>query len=234
MRLKLSASIKKLISTTMAIYRDRTIAGKKLAEELKRHKYEKSLVLALPRGGLPVAYEVAVALGAPLDTIVARKIGLPNNPEYGVGAVAPEDVLVLREDSMRELGVTEKEIESIVLEEKKEMNMREDFFKSGTFSGGDFKTIIIVDDGLATGVTAEAAIIATKKRYSAEKIILAVPVSAPDTKNELESKVYELISLATPKGFGSVGEWYELFDQVTSEEARGYLEKRQHDLSNWP
>lgn len=218
----------------MAIYRDRNIAGKKLGEELVKHNYEKPLVLGLPRGGLPVAYEVALALDAPLDTIVARKIALPDSPEFGIGAVAPEGVIILREDDIDRMNITRDELEELVLEQTREMNMRAEYFKSGSYSGGDFKTVIVVDDGLATGVTAEAAVRAAAIRYSPEKLVLAVPVCAPDIMNSILENVDELICLEAPEDFGSVGQWYTLFEQTTSREAKDYLDKRQNDLSNWP
>ena len=143
----------------MRIFKNRTEAGKKLAEKLLPYKKENPLVLAMPRGGVPVGYEVATALGSPLDTIVARKIGAPFHPEFGVGAIAPGDVIILDEASIKAHDIKREELEAVIVREREEMGRRIAKYRSGEYvRGKKADTIIIVDDGLATGVSARAAI----------------------------------------------------------------------------
>ena len=140
-------------------FADRADAGRQLAGELLKHAYARPLVLALPRGGVPVGREVARALHAPLDTLVARKIGAPFNPEWAVGAIAPHDVVVLDDDAMKSASVSRLAVEGTIATERKELTRRINAYRSGSFSAGFIpKTVVVVDDGVATGLTARAAL----------------------------------------------------------------------------
>ena len=200
------------------MFKDRSDAGKKLAEALVAYKDKKVLVLALPRGGVPVGYEIARALRCPLDTIVARKVGAPDNPEYAVGAIAPGGVLVIDEP----VGG----IESVIAEETKEMERRMEKYKSGSYAGNvKPETIIIVDDGVATGKTALAAIRSALAANPKAKVIFAAPVGAPDAVARITQEADKVICLETPEEFMAVGEWYGSFPQLSDEAVIWYLEK---------
>ena len=208
------------------MFKDRAEAGKKLAEALRRaqgkaltqYKGKKVLVLALPRGGVPVGYEIAKVLGAPLDTIVARKVGAPDNPEYAVGAIAPGGILVIDEPVVG--------IESVIAEETKEMERRMEKYKSGTYAkGAKPETVIIVDDGVATGKTALAAIRSARAAYPKAKVVFAAPVGALDAVARITQEADKVICLETPEEFMAVGEWYGSFPQLSDEAVVWYLEK---------
>ncbi len=205
-------------------FRDRTDAGKQLAAALLRLRPERPVVLALPRGGVPVAYEVAAALDAPLDVLVARKLGAPSQPEFGFGAIAP-DALYLDPHTVRMLRLGDAEIEEIVGRESRELERRERAYRNGRppadVSG---RTVILVDDGLATGVTMRAAIRSVKARNPG-RIVVAVPVGAPETVQEIELEVSEIICLNQPWDFSAVGVWYEDFRQTEDQEVIELLEK---------
>ncbi|MBI2086675.1 MAG: phosphoribosyltransferase [Candidatus Zambryskibacteria bacterium] len=209
----------------MRKFKNRKEAGKLLAQKLLGYKEEKPLILALPRGGVPVAYEVVQALEAPLDTLVARKIGSPSNPEFGVGAVAPNDVLILGKDINRE------ELGPVIKQEKDEMKRRILRYRSGEFAKNiPAKTVIIVDDGLATGVTARAAIESALLQYKPLKLIFAAPVCAKDTAEALRNLV-DVVCLNEADNFVAVGEWYEDFPQTTDREVVELLEKAKAELT---
>lgn len=200
------------------MFKDREDAGRKLAERLLVYRDKKSVVLALPRGGVAVGYEVAKALHAPLDTIVARKIGAPGNPEYAIGAIAPGGVRIM-DDSV--WGV-----ESIVSEELREMERRQRKYKSGFYVGDLLPdAIIVVDDGVATGKTACAALASAAAAYPGAIRIFAAPVAAPDSLEEIKRYADEVVVLEAPPEFMAVGEWYAFFPQLTDEEVIEYLEK---------
>ena len=205
------------------MFKDRSDAGRKLAEALFVYKDKKVLVLALPRGGVPVGYEIARALRCPFDTIVARKVGAPDNPEYAVGAIAPglpgeESVLVIDEPVVG--------IESVIAEETKEMERRMEKYKSGSYAGNvKPETIIIVDDGVATGKTALAAIRSALAANPKAKVIFAAPVGAPDAVARITQEADKVICLETPEEFMAVGEWYGSFPQLSDEAVVWYLEK---------
>lgn len=206
------------------IFNDRREAGKQLATRLEQYKSENPIILALPRGGVPVGYEVAHALEAPFDVYVVRKLGAPHQPELGIGAIAPGGVIVLDNETIRMLGITQQEIDRIVAEEKAEMERRLLLFR-GDKPMPDLqnRTIILVDDGLATGVTAYAAIQALRQAKP-RKIVLAVPVCATQTAASLGTEVADLICLKPRPDFGAVGIWYKNFDQTTDEEVINLLE----------
>ena len=200
------------------VFRDRAEAGQRLAEQLERYKDENPIVLALPRGGVPVGYEVARALGAQFDVFVVRKLGAPFQPELGIGAIAPGGVLVLDQETIRTLGITDDEIERIVEQEKAEMERRLQRFRGDRpFPNLHDHTIILVDDGLATGVTAYSAVRALRQMHP-RKIVLAVPVCAAQTARALSDEVAELVCLSAPADFGAVGIWYRNFEQTSDEE----------------
>jgi putative phosphoribosyl transferase len=208
------------------IYRDRTEAGKQLAEHLKNYANRQDvLVLALPRGGVPVAFEVANALHAPLDIFLVRKLGVPGQEELAMGAIATGGVRVLNEDVVGYLDIPGEVIDAVVADEEHELERRQRLYR-GNRPPPDVRarTVILVDDGLATGSTMRAAAAALRKQQPA-RIVVAVPVSAAETCDEFRMEVDEIICAATPEPFHGVGLWYEDFSQTTDQEVRDLLEK---------
>jgi predicted phosphoribosyltransferase len=204
-------------------FKDRQDAGIKLAERLMPYRRQNPFTLALPRGGVEVGFEVAAALQSPLDVIVARKIGAPWQPELGIGAVAPGGVVYLDERAMNVLGLTSAEIEPYVQREIEEMERRLRRYRGDRpFPGLKDCTVILVDDGLATGVTARAAIRSIRKE-NPKRIVLAVPVAAFETAYLLRAETDDLVAVETPMDFRSVGLWYDNFDQTTDEEVMSLL-----------
>ncbi|KAB8320542.1 phosphoribosyltransferase [Tolypothrix campylonemoides VB511288] len=207
------------------LYKNRKAAGQFLAKELAAYANRQDvLVLALPRGGVPVAFEVAKALNTPLDVFVVRKLGVPEQPELAMGAIASGGVRVLNENIVRSLDISEAAINQVVAKEQQELERRERLYR-GVRSVPTLheRTVILVDDGLATGATMRAAVVALQQQKPA-KIIVAVPVSASETCQEFQSKVDEVVCAATPNPFYSVGLWYKDFPQTTDEEVRVLLE----------
>jgi putative phosphoribosyl transferase len=203
---------------------DRSAAGRALAERLKRHRHKSSLrVLALPRGGVPVAYEVALALDAPLDVLVVRKIGAPGHPELAIGAIASGGARVVNESVVDELGLNDESIARAADAEKEELARRERTYR-GDRPPVDVegRTVILVDDGLATGATMRAAALALRAQNPA-RVVVAVPVAAEQTCAELRDDVDEVVCALTPEPFLAVGAWYEDFSQTTDEEVRELL-----------
>jgi putative phosphoribosyl transferase len=210
----------------MAIFKDRNHAGQILAKRLERYSAQNDiLVMALPRGGVPVAFEIARELSAPLDVFLVRKLGLPGHPELAMGAIASGGIRVLNEDVIHGLSVPEDVIASVAESELQELERREQAYR-GKQPGLDVhgKTIILVDDGLATGASMRAAV-AGLKAQSPGRIIVAVPTASPDTCGEFESEVDEILCAVTPQPFLGVGIWYDDFSQTTDEEVRELLEK---------
>ncbi|MBN3929473.1 phosphoribosyltransferase [Streptomyces verrucosisporus] len=203
-------------------FHDRTQAGRMLAEPLRdlqrAGEIGDPLVLALPRGGVPVGEEVARALHAPLDVLVARKIGAPFNPEFGIGAIAGEGPPLFDERSLRMLGLTAGDLAGQVERERAELRRRERLYRGGRpaleLRG---RSVIVVDDGLATGVTARAALHAARV-MEPEALVLAVPVSSVQAAAAMEQVADLLVCLETPPSFQGVGQWYEDFHQVGDEE----------------
>lgn len=206
------------------IFRDRSEAGRHLATKLTRYKDRPDvLVLALPRGGVPVAFEVAQTLHVPLDIFLVRKLGVPGHEELAMGAIATGDVRVLNEDMIDYLGIPPTVIDSIAETELKELKRRERAYR-GNRPEPDVndKTIILIDDGLATGSTIRAAAQAIRRQAPA-RIIVAVPVSAQETCDEYRIGVDEIVCALTPEPFFGVGQWYLDFSQTTDEEVRDLL-----------
>jgi len=200
------------------VFEDRRDAGIRLAEELLPCKGKDTLILALPRGGVVVAFEVALALQAPLDVIVARKIGAPGQPELGIGAIAPEGVLIYDEFMVRYLGISTEDLERLAQAETVEMERRLKHYRGDRpYPTVEGHTVILIDDGLATGVTARAAIRSLRKQ-GPQRLVLAVPVCAPETASKLQNEVDDLVCLQSPPDFRAVGLWYRNFDQTSDEE----------------
>ena len=200
---------------------DRRDAGERLARRLNAYRARADvIVLALPRGGVPVAYEVARALSAPLDVFVVRKLGVPGQEELAMGAIASSGVLVLNDEVLRALHIPQFLIDEAETRERIELERREREFRGGRppISVTD-RTVILVDDGIATGATMRAAI-AALRRLNAARIVVAVPVAAPYTCADLEPLVEEMVCLVTPSGFQAVGEYYDDFAQTTDAEVR--------------
>jgi erythromycin esterase-like protein/predicted phosphoribosyltransferase len=209
------------------LFRDRREAGKRLAGKLAAYANRPdALVLALPRGGVPVAYEVARALGAPLDVFVVRKLGVPGYEELAMGAVATGGVRVLNDQIIEHLGIPAPLIDAVAARERQELARREHLYRGGrpppVVRG---RTMILVDDGLATGATMSAAIEALRQQNPA-RIVVAVPTASPDTCEEMKKKADDVICAVTPEPFHAVGRWYQDFSQTADEEVRELLARR--------
>lgn len=209
------------------LFLDRRDAGRRLAEKIAGYSNRPDvLVLALPRGGVPVAYEVARVLNAPLDVFVVRKLGVPGYEELAMGAVATGGVRVLNNEVVEGLGIPAPMIDAVATRERQELARRERLYRDGRpqpeVRG---RTVILVDDGLATGATMYAAIEALRQQGPA-RIVVAVPTASPDTCEEMKSKADEVICAITPEPFHAVGRWYQEFSQTTDEEVRELLARQ--------
>jgi len=204
-------------------FEDRTDAGRQLAEHLADLRSAEPIVLGLARGGVVVGSEIAQALGAPLDVLTVRKLGAPGNPEYGFGAIAPGGVRFVDEDSAEMLRLTDKEIAQIAEVELAELQRQNKLYR-GERPAPQIadRTVILVDDGLATGVTARAAIQAIRQQGPSQ-LVLAVPVAPPETARALAAEVDLLVCLETPLHFQAVGQWYRSFQQTTDQEVTELL-----------
>jgi len=211
----------------MSRFRDRRDAGRLLAAKLGAYANRPDvLVLALPRGGVPVAAEVAQALGAPLDVFLVRKLGVPGHEELAMGAIASGGVRVLNQDIVRALNIPDRVIDAVAAKEADELARRERLYR-GARPPLDVRghTIILVDDGLATGATMHAAIEALRQQRPAH-IVVAVPIASPETCEKLRAEADDVICAVTPEPFYAVGLWYEDFSQTTDEEVRELLARR--------
>lgn len=208
----------------MSFY-DRRDAGRRLAEQLVSFRSAQPVVIGLPRGGVVVAFEVAEALAAPLDVVVVRKLGAPGRPELGIGAIGEDGVRVLNTELIHLLGVTEQEIAEVEGRETEELARRVAAFRAdrAPVPVRD-RTVLLIDDGLATGFTARAAVRVLRHKEAA-RIVLAVPVSAPETADALTGEADEVIALELPRGFGAVGQWYGDFRQTSDQEVIELLQK---------
>jgi predicted phosphoribosyltransferase len=204
-------------------FSDRTDAGRQLAAALEGLASTQPVIVALPRGGVPVAFEVASALGAQLEILAVRKLGAPGNPELGVGAVAEDGTGVIDSDSVKRLGMTEAELESTLARESRELLRRVERYRDGRAPvalGG--RTVIVVDDGLATGLTDLAAVRAVRKRGASE-IVVAVPVGSSEAVSMLAEEADRVVCLEVPPRLFGVGMWYEDFSPVADEEVVALL-----------
>lgn len=207
----------------MRLFRDRAEAGRRLAARLAPLVEKEPVVVGLPRGGIPVAFEVARALGAPLDVIVVRKLGVPFQPELGMGAVGENGVRVLNEEVMGMAGVGPEELARVEARERAEVEARARRFRAGRprvdLAG---RTVIVVDDGIATGGTARAALLVARAQ-GASRVVLAVPVAPSETIEELRGDADDVVCLETPTPFFAIGEWYRDFSQVPDERVSALL-----------
>jgi predicted phosphoribosyltransferase len=204
---------------------DRQTAGERLAERLLSYRDQDPVVLALPRGGVPVAFEIAVRLGAPLDVLIVRKVGAPANPEYGLGAVVEGGTRYLDEPRIRAAGHTVRDLGPTIAREAAEVDRRAREYRAG-HPPVDLRnrTVILVDDGVATGGTVLAALHAVRSREP-RRVVLALGVAPPDTVESLRPEVDDIVVLLVPATFFAVGEWYHRFAQVSDEEVRRLLER---------
>jgi len=209
------------------LFRDRREAGRLLAAKLTAYANRPDvIVLALPRGGVPVADEVARALGAPLNVFVVRKLGVPGSEELAMGAVATGGVRVLNDQLVNRLGIPDHLIDAVAVREGQELARRERLYRGGRpLLDVRDRTVILVDDGLATGATMHAAIAALRQLHPA-RIVVAVPTASPETCEEMRAEVDDVICAITPEPFQAVGRWYQDFAQTTDEEVQDLLTRR--------
>ena len=205
-------------------FRDRREAGQRLAEALLPYaSSNRVIVLGLPRGGVPVAFEVARRLGAPLDVCIVRKLGVPGHEELAMGAIASGGVELLSTRTVRELGITSDDVARVVAHERRELERREHAYREGQPAlDVRGRVVIVVDDGLATGASMHAAVTALRRREPAA-IIVAVPVAPASTCEELKRITDACVCLHTPAPFYGVGQWYIDFGQTTDDEVRELL-----------
>jgi predicted phosphoribosyltransferase len=215
-------------------FRDRKQAGQSLAERLRKYAgRDDVVVLALPRGGVPVGYEVAKALGVPLGVFLVRKVGVPGHEELAMGAIASGGLLVLDEPLVRALGIDQPTLESAVAAEARELTRREAAYDGGRGPPElEGKTVILVDDGLATGSTMRAAALAVR-RLNPARVVVAVPVASAETCREFEDVVDEIVCEVTPQPFRAVGMWYEDFSQTSDEEVRELLARAADEVGRF-
>jgi len=205
-------------------FKDRQEAGIRLSSLFQERKYKGFIVLALPRGGVPVGFEIARQLNAPLEVLVARKIAIPQQPEYGLGAISELNTIIFDKERIAKEKISKKKLKDIVKKEKYELKRRINLYRKNKKINIKNKKVIIVDDGLATGVTARAASLAAKK-MGARKIIFAAPVCATESMLELAKHVEEAICLLNEKHLGSIGRYYQNFEQISDEEVIAILRK---------
>ncbi|ASQ46031.1 phosphoribosyltransferase [Legionella clemsonensis] len=199
-------------------------AGRILADQLRHYAHNPQvIVLALPRGGVPVGYEVAKALSVPLDVFIVRKLGVPGHEELAMGAIASGATTIFNEEIVEALHISQEAIDEVIQTEKKELNRRESLYRHGKpFPDLNSKTVILVDDGIATGATMRAAIKALRK-HNLTRLVMAIPVAAYSTFSEMATLVDEIVCPLQPLHFYAVGLWYEDFAQTTDAEVAELL-----------
>jgi predicted phosphoribosyltransferase len=208
----------------MSLFEDRADAGRRLAEKLTAYRNRHDvIVLALPRGGVPVAYEVALALDAPLDIFLVRKLGVPGQEELAMGAIASGNVQIINQDVVEALGISEETIDAVAREEERELERRERSYRDNR-PATDVRghTVILIDDGLATGASMAAAVAGLRALHPAQ-IVIAVPIASVETCEMFEEQVDAIICAETPHPFRAVGVWYDDFSQTTDDEVRTLL-----------
>jgi len=214
------------------VFRNRSEAGRWLAERLQVYARRPDvMVLALPRGGVPVGFELARSLEVPLDVFLVRKLGLPGQEELAMGAIASGGVRVLNDDVVRAVGVPASVIDSVARKEEQELRRREEAYR-GSRPAPDVKgrVVILVDDGLATGSTMRAAVRAVKQMRPA-RVVVAVPVAAASTRDDIGGEVDEIVCSTPPEPFLAVGRWYEDFSQTSDEEVHDLLQRAARDVA---
>jgi putative phosphoribosyl transferase len=209
---------------TPRVFRDRREAGRLLVPLLRSYAGRRDvIVLALPRGGVPVAYEVATALGVPLDVFTVRKLGVPGHEELAMGAIGSGGAFVLNREVIAGLNISQDEVVRVAERERRELERREHLYRDDLpYPQLEGKTVVLIDDGLATGASMLVAVNALRQQRAA-KIVVAIPVAPPDTCALLREYADEAICYETPEPFGGVGAWYEDFSQVTDDEVRTLL-----------
>lgn len=215
----------------MLRFRDRRHAGKVLAQKLSAYAGRTDvIVLALPRGGVPVAYEVALALNAPMDILLVRKLGVPGREELAFGAIASGGIRVLNEDIIRALNIPKEVINIVAQNELKELQRREHRYRGDRPSPDVHdRTVILIDDGLATGASMRAAVTGVRAQHP-KRIVIAVPAAAPELCNAFQFQVDDMVCGMTPEPFYGLSRWYEDFSQTTDEEVRMFLEEANHQM----
>jgi len=216
-------------------YRDRADAGRKLAERLGTFAdSDNTLVVGLPRGGVPVAAEVAAALGLPLDILSVRKLGVPDNEELAMGAVATGNVIVLDEEMIDACGVSHDDVERVVERKWRELRRREEVYRqSGDPIPVDQRQVILIDDGAATGSTLLSAIRSLRRR-NVSRVVVALPVASSSAIRDLQREADEVICVVEPHLFRAVGEWYEEFDATSNEEVVQLLDEARKRSEHYP
>lgn len=205
-------------------FENRRTAGRLLAQALKSYaKHKDLLVFALPRGGVPVGFEIAKALGAEFDVLIVRKLGVPGQPELAMGAISSGDAIFLNEQIIRTIGINQREIEDVLEQERRELTRRENLYRGARpITRIEGRTVIIVDDGIATGASMQAAILALRGKKP-ERIVVAVPVAPSDASERFRDVADEFVSLLSPSYFQAVGQFYEDFSATEDEEVRTLL-----------
>jgi len=215
-------------------YLDRFDAGRKLAPLLSRYAGNNTLILALPRGGIPVGYEVARALQAPLDVILVRKLGVPGQEELAMGAIASGGVRVISEDVLQALRIPDRSIAEVAANEEHELQRQERAYRGDRpVPDVGSRTVVLIDDGLATGATMRAAVLVLRAQHPG-RVIVAVPVAPRETCDALRREADEVICALTPESFIAVGEAYENFSQISDEEVRDLLQRSAHEIGSLP
>lgn len=206
-------------------FHDRSDGGKRLADEVRALDLADPVVLALPRGGVPVAFEIAAALGAPLEVFVARKVGAPGRPELAIGAIAEGDGVVLDPRGLQAFGLSRADFDVLVAEERRELRRRVRLYRgSRPLPGLSHRDVVLVDDGLATGMTAEAALRAIRD-HQPRRLVLAVPACAPEAADRLQGIADDVVGVIAPSHFYAVGQWYEQFGQTSDAEVAELLDR---------